>query len=545
MKTQKRHLLYSLVSLPLLFGCSSSDAAFFPKLHDPTSVTETKPEDNPVPTIWTEFLSDREDGVVSSKLLDFSYAGYHHAEVEVPDVNHKVFDVTQYGAIPNDDLSDRQALIDAIAAAEANGSGVVYFPAGRFILHSEGDPNESIRIRKNNIVLRGAGSQAGGTELFMKTPIPPKKLNEMWASPSMILFDGGYTSGKVGDVAADAKRGTFSVQLTTVGNLKVGDWVILLLSDNNPELVAKELSPYPVDPALTEIINGVQVRDMHQITAINGSTLTFKEPIMHAVESKYKWNVTKFLYTQENGVEDIAFIGNFHESFVHHQSWLHDGGYKPLNLKNNVNSWLRRCRFVDVSEAVSVIGGANISVYQCTIEGNPGHSAIRSQGSSRVFLGAIEDKCGQWHSVGVSKPSMGTVVWRVKMKENTSFEMHASQPRATLFDSSEGGYFRQGVGGDAGNTPFHLADLVFWNYNQKASGSAVTDLWGTGKYKGFVMPLFVGLHGVDTTFDPAQVTVDESHGLKVQPESLFEAQLELRLGSLPTWINTLKSQMND
>lgn len=538
METQKKFLLWGLIGLSFMSGCSSNKD-FISQL-DESTLNNTRTDTSQNPLVWQEYLADRQNGKTDSRLLDFSFAGYHHAETAVPDVTYPLFDVTAYGAIPNDGLSDRQALIDAIAAAEVNGSGIIYFPAGRFILHSEGDPDESIRITKSRIIIRGAGSGAGGTELFMKTPIPPKDLTQMWASPSMILFDGGYTSGKVSDVTADAPRGSFSVQLATVGNLKVGQWVILSLSDNNPELVAKELSPYSVDPSLTEIIAGVQVRDIHQIVAISGNTVTFKEPIMHAVESKYKWNITKLLYAQENGVEDIAFVGNFHESFVHHQSWLHDGGYKPINIKNNVNSWLRRCRFVDVSEAMSVINSANVSVYSVTIEGNQGHAAIRSQGSSRVFLGAIEDKAGQWHSVGVSKPAMGTVVWRVKMKSNTCFEMHASQPRATLFDASEGGYFREGVGGDVKNTPFHLADLVFWNYKQNASKAAVTDLWGT-RYKGFVLPLFIGLHGVDTQFDPSQVTVDESHGVKVQPESLFEAQLVHRLGSLPTWLTTLKS----
>jgi len=540
MITQKKLFLLSLSITLLGSSCACNEA--FSEASISTTLTSEQLESN-TPAILKEYLDARKSGRTDSRLLDFSFAGYHHAEVGVPHANWKVFNVTDFGAVANDDQSDRQALIDAIAAAEANKSGIIYFPAGRFILHSEGDPDASIVIKKKNIVLRGAGSGAGGTELFMKTPIAPANPAQMWASPSMILFDGGYTGGKVSDVIADAPKGSFSVQLSSAGNLAVGQWVILSLSDNNPELVAKELYPYPVDPKLTEIIAGVQVRDMHQIKEINGTTVTFKEPIMHAVESKYKWNVARFLYNEENGVEDIAFIGNFHETFVHHQSWLHDGGYKPVNFKNTVNSWLRRCRFVDVSEAMSIINSANVSVYSCSIEGNRGHAAIRSQGSSRVFLGAINDRAGQWHSVGVSKPAIGTVVWRVSMAGNTSFEMHASQPRATLFDACDGGPFNKGVGGDVGNTPFHLADLVYWNYRQKQSSLAECDLWGT-RYKGFVMPLFVGFHGVDTRFRPEQVTVDESHGAAVNPQSLFEEQLQQRLGTLPTWLLELKNELN-
>lgn len=540
MITQKKLFSLSLCITLLGSGCACNEV--YSESHQQTQLV-TQVLDAKTPLILQEFLDARNAGRTDSRLLDFSFAGYHHSEIGVPHANWKVFNVADYGAVANDNQSDRQAFIDAIAAAEANKSGIILFPAGRFILHSEGDPDASIVIKNKNIVLRGAGSGAGGTELFMETPIAPANPAQMWASPSMIIFDGGYTSSKVSDVVADAPKGSFSVKLASVGNLKVGQWVILSLTDNNPELVAKELHPYPVDPKLTEIINGVQVRDIHQIKAINGTEITFKEPIMHGVESKYKWNVTRLLYSEENGVEDIAFVGNFHETFVHHKNWLHDGGYKPINFKNTVNSWLRRCRFVDVSEAMSVINCANVSVYSCSIEGNRGHAAIRSQGSSRVFLGAINDRAGQWHSVGVSKPAMGTVIWRVSMAENTSFEMHASQPRATLFDACDGGPFNKGVGGDAANTPFHLADLVYWNYRQKQSSVAECDLWGT-RYKGFVMPLFVGFHGADTRFRPEQVSVDESHGSAVTPESLFEEQLQLRLGVLPTWLVELKSEIN-
>lgn len=73
-------------------------------------------------TIFTNFKKDR------SVLPEFSYAGYHHGEIATPNVNnYKVFDVTTFGAIPDDTISDKKAIQKAITAANKNGSGIVFF----------------------------------------------------------------------------------------------------------------------------------------------------------------------------------------------------------------------------------------------------------------------------------------------------------------------------------------------------------------------------------------------------------------------------------
>ena len=74
---------------------------------------ETVAGDTPA---WKNFVSGSEENV----LLDFSYAGYDHGESEPADIynlGYKIYDVTKYGAIPDDGKSDRQAFIDAVTAA--------------------------------------------------------------------------------------------------------------------------------------------------------------------------------------------------------------------------------------------------------------------------------------------------------------------------------------------------------------------------------------------------------------------------------------------
>ena len=492
--------------------------------------------------IWNEFVNAQKTGA-ESLLLDFSFAGYKHGEVGVPEVKHKIFNVCDFGAVANDGKSDREAFLKAIKAAEKNGSGIIYFPKGRYDLRAENDPNEEIKISGSNIVIRGEGSGEGGTELFMEFPNPAKNPKKLYSSPCLISFDGRQKEHKkITDIIADSKRGSFQITVASSDGIKEGDWIRLYVRNNNPEVIAEELKPYKVEEKWKQILTeGVMIDDYHQVVKVSGNVITLKEPLMHAIDKSWEWSVRTYPMIEEIGIEDIAFVGNWKEKFKHHKNWLHDGGWKPLKINNAVNSWVRRCRFTDISEALSVISCANVSVIDCVITGNTGHSAIRAQGSSRVFLGKIDDQPAQWHSVGFSKPSMGTVLWRVKTNANSCFESHASQPRASLIDACEGGMMRGRAGGAVGSNPNHLNDLVFWNYKETDEGSENFDFWASdSNFWKFLPPIIVGFHGAGTTFEKSQVKYEESNGKPVNPESLYEAQLELRLGKLPRWILDLK-----
>ena len=493
--------------------------------------------------IWQEYVDAQQSGK-ESLLLNFSYAGYHHGEKGIPEVNHKIFNVCDYGAVPNDGKSDRSAFEAAIKAAEKHGSGVIFFPKGRYHLRPENAPNAPIVISGSNIVLRGEGCGVDGTELFMEYPNPALDMKKLYSSPCLITFDGHKKEQTITTIVDDAARGSYEIVVKSGANIKKGDWICVYLRNNSPEVIAQELKPYTVDPKWKQILNeGVMIDDYHQVVKVQGNKITLKEPLMHAIDKKWGFEVRTFSHISEVGVEDLAFVGNWKGEFKHHRSWLDDGGYKPLHIRGVVNSWLRRCRFTDVSEGLSVMGSANVSVTECVITGNTGHSAMRAQASSRVFFGLIEDQPAQWHSVGFSKPSMGTVLWRIKTNANSCFESHATQPRASLLDVCEGALKRGRAGGAVGSNPNHLADLVFWNYKETDEGSENFDFWADDTpFWRFLPPIIVGFHGAGTTFKSSQVRYEESNGTPVQPESLYEAQLKLRLGKLPQWIVELKAK---
>ncbi len=512
---------------------------------------------------WQAFYTHSEDNI----LLDFSFAGYKHGEVGPPDVSslgYDTFNVLDYGAIANDGKSDRAAFIAAYEAAKVKGKGIIYFPEGEFDLHSITDDNkaysEGIILTMGDLVIKGAGRDL--TTILMSAPNIPQDPEIMYGSAVTINIKHNSGLVDITTVTGDSAKGSFSVEVASGTGLKTGDWVCLTLENNTQALILKELGGSAerfanINNAGYQIIDsGVTVYDYHQIKSVSGNTVTFVEPLMHEVESQWNWKIQKYNHYENVGVEDITFKGNAKSDFLHHGTWQDDGAYKPINFMRLTNSWMRRVRFTSVSECSSIVSCANVSVYDVEIDGNRGHSAIRSQGSSRVFIGKVTDKssgpsvanpsstitgAGQYHAVGISKQSMGAVLWRNNWGSDSNFESHATQPRATLFDCCKGGFHTSRQGGDMNQMPNHLDDLTIWNFTETVPATGNYIKWWdySSKYWKFMPPTIVGYQG-QVEFEAASTKLDESHGTHVYPESLYEAQLINRLGALPAWLSELK-----
>jgi hypothetical protein len=482
-----------------------------------------------------------------SVLPDFSYVGYHHGEKKIPFVtNYKIFDVTVYGAIPNDTISDKIAIQKAIDAANQNGSGIVFFPKGRFLVNEDKDTSSSIVSKNSNIIFRGSGSGPGGTELFMKNPLQPADPNKMWTVPPLFIFTSRGADDKIGEITQEAAIGDFTIQLNSTKGLKVGDWVIVKLLDNSKDLIAAELQNNQVEKKWTNIIEkGIDVKVFHQIKKINNGKLRLCSPITYKIDPKYKWEVYKLSNSEEVGVEDIAFVGNWTEKFVHHRSWKDDSGYTMLNMGRCTNSWIRNCRFTDCSSAATIAHSANISIFNCKIDGNAGHQAINSNGSTNVLIANCIDEASQWHSFGSSHGSMNTVIWKCKYPPTTCFESHANQPRNTLLDEVEGGLLNGRGGGSLANMPNHMRGLVLWNYKQTNKAVKNFEFWPPSsvfEWWKIPHPIVVGFTSNGTTFKMEQLGRSESIGEAVEPASLYLAQLQLRLHKLPKWLKEIQEK---
>lgn len=538
---------------------------------------------------WQNFLLNNAENV----LLDYSYAGYEHGEKAPADGlawGYKQINVKE--RMERDNLTAREALIKILdenklvrvsnkGASNPSARIVIYFPAGDYDLQPKGCTDKFPEIYGGRFVIKGEGPSK--TRLLMSSPVGT---NASTAAPLLAIKHTNSplnvaNSKILANVSADAPKGSFQVKVSSVKGLAVGKWVQLRLRSSSDDLLKKELGPIyrqknadwsvAGTPGLngnSENGNGINVMEFHQIKAINGNMVTFYEPIMHEVNTAYAdydggWVIREYKYFENVGVEDLAFVGKAIVPYYHHgegqdaaKAWLYDGGYVPLQLARVVNSWVRNVKFESVSEALTFGESANCSAYNIQITGNRGHSAVRAQGSSRIFIGGVRDESsdarghGQWHGCGVSKPSVGTVIWNCSWGVDACFESHATQPRATLFDCCAGGLVRYHSGGAEKEAPNHLADLTLWNLNvtgtldeKQQSWADSFKWWDAGnKWWKIYPPIVVGTHGEAITFskEEGQLTYEESTGYKVSPESLYEAQLKKRLGTVPAWLNAIK-----
>ncbi len=513
---------------------------------------------------YQQFVKAKEYGT-EPILPDFSYSGYHYFNKPVPDVTHPIFNVTDYGAIPNDDVSDQPAIVSAIAAAEENGRGIVFFPPGVFLVNTDADKNdegkyESIYIRSNNIVLRGSGSRKGGTIIRQINHMPPAG-EGMFSSPYMFVFRPiGTPQRTLTRITESAKRETFWITVEDASQLAVGQWIKVNMNSNSMETIHEFLAPRLPAAGWRRLFDeGITINEEHSIAEIQGNRIRLNEPLHTHINAEYNWLVRSFPNLEEVGVEDIGFYGSFFESFEHHKNFVHDGGYSLLELNRCVNSWVRRTSFMHTTRAFKTVGSAAISVYQVTVAGNKGHYAVKSQASYGIWFGLSEDIAGQppystaplidgpnntravpgqHHGVGLSHSSTGNVIYRFDMAPKQPLDIHKTVPcYANLYDCVNNGRLSGSSG--SGVPPHHLRHLVFWNFNHGGEDTRY-NFW-TGSPK-FLHPIIVGFHGNRATFNKRYLEILESNGKAVDPESLFEAQLELRLGTLPAWVKNLRTE---
>ncbi|MDP0498495.1 MAG: chondroitinase-B domain-containing protein [Verrucomicrobiota bacterium JB022] len=491
--------------------------------------------------LWTDYVDARANGTEPT-LPDFSYAGYHRSQAPLPTVSGPIFDVTAYGAVPDDNRSDRDAIQAAIVAAENAGGGVVYFPSGRFHLNTLSEVGSPIRIRRSNIVLRGAGVWEDPTELYMEAPFEPENPDQMYSTPEMFLVQpsGSTSSSTLATINAPAERESFSVEVVNPAALQVGQWVCLYLRD--PDAAAPFLAPKELEPEWTQLTDeGLKVEEKHQIVAIDGNVVTFAEPIHMEIDPTYDWSLRTYPHIEEVGFENIVFRGNWVSDFVHHRSARDDSAWSALQINNVVNGWITRCRFINWNEAVNLHDTSFFTLALTRIEGNGGHFGIHTRRGNGILATYGADTANQWHGPSVGYQSAGAVFHRYTYGSNSSFDAHGSGPYATLLDANEGGLLRGRTGGTQAGQPNHLRWLTLWNFEQTNNAQSNYYFWDENNANTrdrFLFPIIAGFHGAATTFETDDLQVLESLGTPVEPESLFEAQLTDRQGSVPSFMST-------
>lgn len=534
---------------------------------------------------WKNYINSRVDGSDLRALSDsaadrdilpnFSYAGYGFGEEPLPTVgspvgydtpvpefdsvllNHKIFDVTSFGAIANDAKSDKQAVKGAVAAAEAyvernaTKGAIIYFPPGRFLLNEAYDmasippakpsgkgtdtdrvyaeKHQPIYIRKSNIIVRGSGSGSGsgGTVLYMDHHFVAKYSDKMWTTPSLFRigrFSGPSRLPQSTKITAAVKRDTTkTVTVENTQGLSPGQWVMLRSVDARRETLERALSPYKPEPEFRlngkahwkELYRGLDRREIHQIVGIRGKQVSFQSPIHSDIEvdiasEDFDWRIEygNFDPIENVGFENLVLEGGWADAFEHHKNYVHDSGWSALELSEAVNSWVKSVTFTSWNTGLQIRRSASVTVQDVLFNGNPGHLSLGIMHSSQVLAINVYDEANSWHAPGVSHFSAMNVLLNSHYQPTSSPNIHASQPRKNLFDKIKGGWIHGRWGGAIGNNPNHLKQLVFWNPENTSPAEVDWAFMQLGDYGRIITPYVIGMHGNVHRFAVQQIYVD-------------------------------------
>ena len=485
------------------------------------------------PNIWKKFIGEPvPEG--TPDLIDYSYAGYKNGTEGIPeDFAYTVFSVTDYGATPDDGISDTAGIRNALEAA-AVGNSIVYFPPGLYDVILDDDVKDPFIVRGHHVILRGSGAQGagrGGTTIKMHNHLTDPNRNQFLFVTQEVDFGWDGSPRVKGSFPSGIKY--FDVNKTTplIGRKYIAIRTFNLLGEDFDKYSSRPLKN--ISEFYTGIHKGVSIREYHEIDRIEGNRVYLKAPLV--THLKHGMRVVWTDLSEGIGFEDLHIDGGYDEIYMHLQYYGRGG----IKLSNTAHSWIRRCRFSNVISSFNVTNSYGSSAVSNIVDGRFGHNLSDFVGSTYCLIAFLHDYSdrGMWHGANVSHWSVGNVVWHVRGPSAKGPDVHGSQPRHTLFDNYRSVNHHTSSGG--GNAmPNHLDGYVRWN--NTANSSETLDLWGRsgGQRLLVTQGSLIGYKALGGAIP--RNAYFEGYGTRVSPESLYEAQLEHRLGALPAWVDAYK-----
>lgn len=512
-------------------------------------------------------------------LQDFSYAGYHRGEKEVPRITSPVFDVTSYGADATGVSDSTSAIQRAIDEAGERGGGVVYLPSGTFKISPQGADTAALRIGHGNVVLRGAGQDR--TFLFNSS--------YMMRSKSIILAQGAEerwkqepANGPVIAIRNDLLSPTTEIPVESVEGLKEGDWIILR-TDATDEFIS-EHNMADKWGGKGSRLGGVMFQ--RQIVSVESEKkiLTVDVPIRYYLKKRDRARVYPAPpHIEEVGVEELS-IGNLeHPKTKELEGWgltdfakeglpAHDvHACAAITFNHLRNSWILNVATYHppenttnariLSNGVVLIECRGITVQNCDFEyalyGGGGGNAYmyRLHYSNECLVKDCVSGNSRHGFVVAGMASSGNVFLRgtarntqvqtagngITAGKGSDHHMYLSQ--SNLADSvlMDGDFFdaHYRTSGDAFKTPIHGQTGVhsaFWNLKGESYHKGFEYIVHSDQVRtGYIIGTSGKVSGVRTDgIDPERTApLDHVEGVgkgeTLVPASLYEDQLRRRL----------------
>ncbi|MEQ5787238.1 hypothetical protein J3454_04970 [Erythrobacter sp. NFXS35] len=522
---------------------------------------------------------------------DFSYAGYRFGLAPLPASLGTVIEAASHGVIPNDGKDDAKALLRAIAAADRiAGRVTLQLPPGRIQI------GEVIPLERSDFVLMGAGSGADGTELYFPRPlnivddparqdelrtylkrenkfevIPDQNINFLFSEYSWsgaFLLVGppqdravSYDSelDRRNRVLADpvsARQFARTIKVKDASRLQVGqvvqvqwfsvdgpDSAILrsmygdLASWNDSE--AGAAAPLAIGSHHWTFANRPVVAQPTRITAINGSTVTIGDPLLHGIAANQPAVIAKWEHLEEVGIEGLKLTFPDNPWFGHHL----EAGYNGIYLTGLFDGWVRDVEIRNADSGILTDNAGSLTIDTVRTTGDhKAHYTVHVGAVHNVLVRDLVVANPAVHPVSVNTRSTRSVFLRAEVRRDAIIDQHSGSNHQNLFDQLtlhaepsgaeqtwtyrlwEGGgapYWKPGHG--LYNTHWNLKLVFPQTVPQDAVIAITSGLEGPGAR-------VVGLHGnrqLALDYRPGPYAEMLNEAVAAAP-SLYEYQLALR-----------------
>ncbi|MGB5243905.1 MAG: hypothetical protein WBN50_09835 [Lutimonas sp.] len=453
-------------------------------------------------------------------LPDFSYAGYWNGEKAIESEVGKIFYATDFGVIANDKLDDSKALLSAIKAIkQVSGNVILELPAGKIIL------SEVLYIERSNFVLRGAGSDEKGTEIFCPRPMmyfkdpdilrelreylieldkrQIEKENNIDLPFSQYAWSGGiiwtnYPGERIKSYLPKYEQPVVILAKVLTGNrgenkfvvgdatkLKIGDVLQLELYNKEGEngKIIKEMyqntdvkigSHHWNYPEMALVKQQVEIADIKQ------NEVTIRTPLTLDISPEYKAQLVEWKHLKEVGIENIKITFPVSPRIAHHV----EQGYNGIFLTRVFNGWVKNIAIHNADSGVLTEEIANVTIDGITSTGeNMAHYTVAMAGVHNVLAKNISVYQEAVHPLSFNTFSTKNVYQNCEVFIKPLLDQHSGANHQNLFDNikvhleiDDTGTYPLFDGGGAGYwKPSHGAFSTFWNIEVIVENEWISD----------------------------------------------------------------------
>lgn len=418
-----------------------------------------------------KILQDK-NTIKNNVLPDFSYAGYHFGEKELPSAFDHTLNVADFGAIAGDGRDDTPAFNKALDKANnLEGYVLINIPSGKFNI------SQIIYINRSKTVLRGVGSGQTGTILYFELPLrfvadPPEheelmeylvRFDKRQREPkrgidtpfSQYSWSGGFLwvakKGKLYKsynipkynqpittytTCSSGKQGEFKVEVQDASQLKVGQtyklcWynkdgeegsLIEHMYDQQDVTVGEHHWNNPDNPLVSQMV---------KITKIDKNVIVVKAPLLWDVRTDWHCSLVEWEHIEEVGIENMAFEFPISPDRPHHC----EDGNNAIYLTSLMNGWVRNVSIKNADSGILTDDISNVTIENVTSYGDKlSHYSVAMGEVHNVLVKDLRVRNKVRHPLSFNTRSTRCVYTNCIVEQVPILDQHSGMNAQNLYD---------------------------------------------------------------------------------------------------------------